>query len=81
MQLLRELFLYSARFGFKVSAKHVPGKENGIADALSRFNMQVFLQLAPQAQRTPVVIPPELLARLNLPNSNVEKSVNVPGHR
>ena len=73
MQLLRELFLCSARFGFKVSAKHVPGRENGIADALSRFNMQVFLQLAPQAHTMPVVIPPELLARLISPNSNVEQ--------
>ncbi len=48
MQLLRELMLGAARFNFTVSAKHVPGKENGIADSLSRFNMQVFRQLAPR---------------------------------
>ena len=54
MQLLRLLFLSSARYNFKVMAKHVPGKTNSIADALSRFNMQAFFQLAPQARRTPV---------------------------
>ena len=46
------------QFHFSVTAKHVPGKENDIADALSRFNMQVFRQLAPQAPLHPVVIPP-----------------------
>ena len=64
MQLLRLLFLSSARYNFKVMAKHVPGKTNSIADALSRFNMQAFFQLAPQARRTPVAVPAELLAHL-----------------
>ena len=65
MMLLRELFLCAAQFNFKVTAKHVPGKENGIADALSRFHMQVFRQLAPHAHPTTVVLSPALLARLN----------------
>ena len=65
MQLLRELFLCAARFNFMVTAKHVPGKENAIADSLSRFNMQVFRQLAPRSQPVPVAIPPSLLVRLN----------------
>ena len=47
MQLLRELFLCLDRFKFIVRAKHVPSKENAIADSLSRCNMQVFRQLAP----------------------------------
>ena len=66
MQLLRELFLCAARFKFIVMAKHVPGKENAIADSLSRFNMQVFRQLAPHSQPIAVAIPPSLLARLSL---------------
>jgi hypothetical protein len=70
MQLLRELFLCAARFNFKVTAQHVPGKENGIADSLSRFNLQAFRQLAPQARPHPVQIPVPLLARLNSENSN-----------
>ena len=65
MKLLRELFLCAAKFNFKVAAKHVQGIKNGIADSLSRFHMQVFHQLAPEAHMQPVVIPPELLARLN----------------
>ena len=68
----------SARFDFNISAKHVVGRKNGIADALSRFNLQVFLQLAPQAHTTPVVIPAELLAR---PTATSNKSSDVPGHR
>jgi hypothetical protein len=58
MQLLRELFLCAASFNFTVTARHVPGKENAIADPLSRFNMQVFRQMAPQARLTPVNTPP-----------------------
>ena len=65
MQLLRELFLCAARFILMVPAKHVPGKENAIADSLSRFNMQVFCQLAPQSQPVPVAIPPSFLVCLN----------------
>ena len=64
--LLRALFLVSARFNFKVMATHVPGKTNLVADALSRFNMQVFFRLAPQANPTPVSIPQDLLAGLTL---------------
>ena len=66
MQLLRELFRCAARFNMKVTAKHVPGKDNAIAEALSRFNMLVFRQLAPKARPTPTAIPPALLARLSL---------------
>ena len=61
MKLVRELFLCAARLNFTITAKHVPGKDNGIADALSRFNMQVFRQLAPHAHLTPVVVPQILL--------------------
>ena len=41
MQLLRELFLCAARFNFMVTAKHVPGKENAIADFLSCFKVLI----------------------------------------
>ena len=39
MQLLRELFLCFVCCGFNVSTKYVHGNENGVADALSRFNV------------------------------------------
>ena len=60
MSLLRALFLICARGSFTVSARHVPGIENGIADALSRFNMQAFRCLAPQAHQHPTPIPQRL---------------------
>ena len=64
MHLVRALFLVTARFNFRICAAHVPGKTNRLADALSRFNLQEFHRLAPEAQPTPVQIPKSLLARL-----------------
>ena len=65
MKLVRELFLCAARMNFTIIAKHVPGKDNNIADSMSRFNMQVFRQLAPHAHLTPIMVPPAVLARGN----------------
>ena len=67
MKLVRQLFLCAARMNFTIIAKHVPGKDNNIADSLSRFSMQVFRQLAPRAHLTPVMVPPAVLARLDWP--------------
>ena len=53
MQLLRQLFLCAAKFNFSAIAQHIPGKLNIIADALSRFNVQVFHCAAPEADPTP----------------------------
>ena len=64
MRLLRSLLLAAARYSFSFSAQHVPGVNNQIADALSRFRWQDFRQLVPDAQRHPTWIPPELLADL-----------------
>ena len=64
MHLVRDLFLISTKCEFRVSAAHLPGKTNLIADALSRFNFQDFLRLAPGARRSPTVIPESLLRRL-----------------
>lgn len=53
MSLVRCLHLCAAKHNFSHTAKHVPGVSNSIADALSRFNMQVFRQLAPEADLLP----------------------------
>ena len=68
MKLVREIFLCAARINFTIIAKHVPGKDNNIADSLSRFHMQVFCQLATHAHLTPVMVPSAVLACLNYLN-------------
>ena len=60
MELVRSLHLCAAKFQFMHSAKHIPGISNTIADALSRFNMQAFRELVPDAEPHPTTptLPP-----------------------
>jgi len=53
MHLLRELFFVCAHNNFAMSAVHIAGCDNRIADCLSRFRMQEFRQLAPSARAYP----------------------------
>lgn len=53
MSLIRQLFFVCARLNCTVSAVHIAGANNSIADALSRFRMQEFRQLAPSARAYP----------------------------
>ena len=64
MELLRQLFYYAAKYNFSATAQHIPGKLNLIADALSRFNMQVFHLAAPQADPAPCI--PTSLPSINI---------------
>ena len=69
MHLLRCLFFLEAHFGFEHRAHHRPGKENLIADALSRGRITEFRSLFPQAAKEPSPVPPaleELLLDLSL---------------
>ena len=52
------------KFGFICSAIHIPGVNNGIADALSRNRLDVFCTLAPQARAEPTLVPRGLLEGL-----------------
>ena len=58
MSLVRSLHLCAARYNFSHFAKHVPGVDNSIADSLSRYNMQVFKRLAPDADPLPITPAP-----------------------
>jgi len=61
MDLVRFLVLISMKHNFLVRARHVPGAKNGIADALSRFQVQRFRELAPNADQSPCTIPPSFM--------------------
>ena len=61
MELVRKLVLLSMQHNFLVRARHVPGVSNEVADALSRFRMQRFRALAPDADQSPCIIMPSLM--------------------
>ena len=49
MSLVRTLFYTAASNNFTVLLQHIAGAENGVADALSRFQFCRFRTLAPEA--------------------------------
>ena len=57
MILVRKLVLLCLKINLVLTAEHIAGKENNIADALSRFQMERFRALAPKAERLPCPIP------------------------
>ena len=67
-QLLRRLILSCMKGNFLFRAKHLPGINNPIADALSRNQVLRFKDLALEACPKPtpihVHVPPELLVKL-----------------
>ena len=64
MPFMRQITWLSVKYNFILSARHVPGHVNIIADALSRFNFQVFRMHCPDASPLPAAVPP--LAELAL---------------
>ena len=62
--MLRCLFFLEARHDFSIVAKHVPGINNRPADALSRNELPVFLQLIPSALPAPTPLPPKVVEGL-----------------
>jgi hypothetical protein len=57
MQLVRVLTLYCLKYNILLKAQHVPGVKNEICDALSRFQLERFRKLAPEAAKDPVPVP------------------------
>ena len=57
MHLVRSLHFFLAHFDIKLTASHIAGKSNDLADALSRNHMQVFYKLAPTAHKEGTTIP------------------------
>ncbi len=56
MHLLRYFFLYWAFYGFQLSAEHVPGVVNIVADALSRNGAVLASTVVSQIRETQVPI-------------------------
>ena len=67
MMLLHYLPMLAIRHSFSFTASSVPGKDNPVADALSRFQFQRFRCLVPHADATPSPIPASILAALQMP--------------
>lgn len=61
MPLVRRLTLIAAQQNFVFLSKHVPGKFNSKADALSRLQINKFRRLAKEAQEFPCKVPPPQL--------------------
>ena len=61
MDLLRPIVLCTLTNNFMFTAKHVRRIDNGIADSLSRFQMDHFKQLALLASPLPCVIPSSMI--------------------
>ena len=50
MTLVRTLYFCAARYNMHIMITHITGTNNCIADAISRFQMDRFRSLAPQAK-------------------------------
>ena len=64
VHMLRCLFFLEAKFSLTLTAVHVPGVNNGAADAISRNRLDMFFHLVPQAQQGPCPVPRGLVGRL-----------------
>ena len=64
MHLLRCLSMIECAYGFTLVSKHLPGKLNLLADALSRDKLPLFRSHYPQALPDPTPIPPVVLQLL-----------------
>lgn len=63
MFLIRELVLLCLKFNVVFMARHVPGRQNVLADRLSRFQIREFRKLAPWADEHPTQTPDRLSPR------------------
>ena len=66
MHLLRCLSFFVAHYQLYLDPVHLPGRCNEAADALSRDNLPLFLQLVPTADPAPTHIPENILEALVL---------------
>lgn len=53
MKLMRTLTYHSAMHSFVIHSKHIPGVKNCISDSISRYQVEKFRKLAPNASILP----------------------------
>ena len=56
MDLVRAITILTLEHNFSFTATHIPGLDNSIADSLSRFQMDHYHHLAPNASTSPCAI-------------------------
>lgn len=61
MHLMRCLSFFLARWCVSLVCRHIPGSQNGAADALSRDDLPSFQRLVPRADKEGASLPDELL--------------------
>ena len=61
MLLVRPLVLVLIRSNINLKLKHIPGLENGLPDAISRFQVTYHLLQSHSMKPRPEQIPPHLL--------------------
>ena len=71
MSLIRPLYRFAAQVGFSVSFKHIFGKRNQAADALSRFQMKRFRNVMPDAEDHPTQLPNQIKRLETYPTSKI----------
>ncbi len=64
MHLMRSLFFFLAYHNITLWAEHIPGRDNGEADVLSRNNYPQFCMQVPQASQYLTTIPATVLQTL-----------------
>ncbi|XP_055349958.1 uncharacterized protein LOC129596648 [Paramacrobiotus metropolitanus] len=74
LDLMRRMTRAAADNNFTLTLKHVRGVDNGIADALSRFQTQRFRILAPRASVSPTSCP-DIFASLQVSYNQAEHSL------
>ena len=56
MRIVRAMFMFAAKKNINILLRHVPGKHNNLANALSRFQVRRFKVLLPGADELPTEV-------------------------
>ena len=69
MNIVRKLFLVTAKFDFEIKLVHIKDRLNSLSDSLSRMQINRFRDLFPDAKEEPTILDPAVWDGL-LPEGN-----------